>query len=378
MPIETAAVEAPNPQVSETQATSPEQGGAFDLMLSQLMQAIMTVPVQAQLPAADQAVQAEDSLAGALPAEGSLEEEAAMPLPDTLEKIQSAFVAVIAEVLKGAAAPEETLPGSAISQEQAALQNALSSLISAKTDATEDEGNAPELFASPNGKEAKISIQKTAESVQMPVEAVKKAPVIEAPQPQILQNIILSEGSSKDMADLPELQARREKNSLPETLPISSFGPQGTIRMHPESAEGPVALVRPRQFSETMHMEGHRFMITRLDGTSIEISLQPEGMGKLDIGLLLDKGVVNAQIQASSAAGKELIEKHMQNIVSALAQEGITIGGFSVSLKDDRNDFAWSQGKSETHQIQGESALTNEYISTPRQYINPGVVSIFV
>ncbi len=438
MPIETAAVEAPNPRVSETQDTSPKQGGAFDLMLSQLMQAIISLPVQPQLPGADeslptgedmaaeppidgaagkmasmpllstlqtvqaafsttianvldgiaaqekvlpafdQTVLAEDSLAAELPIDGAAGKIGTVPLPETLQAVQSAFVAAIAEVLDGVAEQEKTLRSSAISQEQTALQKTLS-LMSGKADAAAaEEDIKPELLVRPDSSELKISSQKTAEPVQNFSEAMKKTPALELQHPLIMREIMLAEGASKDMADLPDTQERLEKAALPDVLPGTSTGPQVLTRMHTQAAEVPTAVVRPQQFSEAMHMEGNRFMITRLDGTSIEISLQPEGMGKLDIGLLLDKGVVNAQIQASSTAAKELIEKHMHDIMNALAQDGITIGGFSVSLKDDRSDFSSSHGKGQEHQIQEESVNSSEYISAPRQLIDRGAVSIFV
>ena len=344
--IETAVKEAPNLQASDTQAAASEQGGSFDLMLCRLMQAVMALPVQTILSDTDPAVQAEDNMAGTLPTDDAAGEMASMSLETTLQISQSAFVTTIANLLNVVAAQEDALPDSSIRQIQTALLKALSSLHSDQADAAAD--------------------------------TVKKAPAIEAQQPQIMREIILAEGSSKDMADLPEADKRMEKILLPETLSANSVGSQGIIRIHTVAGEGPAALVRPQQFSEAMHMEGNRFVITRLDGTSIEISLQPEGLGKLDISLVTDKGVVNAQIQASSAAGKELLEKHMSDIVNALAQEGLSIGGFSVSLKDDSSDFSWSQGQSQEHQIQGEPVMTGEYISPPRQLINRGMVSIFV
>ncbi len=435
--IEPAVTESPNPQASDTQAPSPEQNGVFDLMLSQLMQAIMSMPVQAELPAADQevqagdnmlttlladgasedmtskspltslhtvqsafaatirevldgvapqgdelpatdqGVQAKDNMATMLLADGASEEMASMSPLSSLHAVQSAFAATIKEVLNGVAAERETIHNGSIRQAQTALQEALSS-ISDQTAVAADEGINLKLTVRPDSKEGQMASLKSAELVQMPVDAVKKASAIEAQQPQVMREIILAEGGSRDMADLPEAQKRMEKTSLPETPPVNSAGPQGMIRFHAEPAESPAAVTSVHHLSERMHVEGNRFVITRLDGTSIEISLQSEGMGKLDIGLVLDKGVVNAQIQASSAAGKELVEKHMPDIVNALAQEGIAIGGFSVSLKDDRNDFSGSQGQSQGHQIRGEPVMTKEYISAPRQLISRGMVSIFI
>jgi hypothetical protein len=72
-----------------------------------------------------------------------------------------------------------------------------------------------------------MASQNSAGIVQMPVDAVKKASAIETQQPLVMREIVLSEGISKDMADLPEPQKRMENTSLPETLPVNSAEPQG-------------------------------------------------------------------------------------------------------------------------------------------------------
>ncbi|MBI5635211.1 MAG: flagellar hook-length control protein FliK [Nitrospirae bacterium] len=427
MTIDPAVAEAPDPKASAARTSSPELGGAFDILLAQLMQAILTLPVQAELAVTDQTMQAKENLATALPAAGAAQGEASMSLLTALQTVQSASAKAIMGLPDGAEAPADAIPfaGQAVQAEAntaAALfaddaaremapllsltalqtvQSAFAAMIedalvsSAPKEGALPEGSArqvqtalPEaLSASADAAEEGINLtsaarpdsKEGAQIVQPPADAVKKAPAIEAQQPQVMREIILAEGSSNNVTDdLPLADRNAEINILPETLQVNSAGPEGMIRFHAEAAGSPAAVANVRHLSEGMHIEGNRLVITRLDGTSLQISLQPEGLGKLDIGLLLDKGVVNAQIQASSVAGKELIEKHMADIVNALAQEGIAIGGFSVSLKDDRNNFSWSQRQSQGHEIQGEPAMNHEYISIPRQVIDRGVVSIFV
>ena len=146
-----------------------------------------------------------------------------------------------------------------------------------------------------------------------------------------------------------------------------------------QGAAGPanaVLAVRSQAALGTAHVEGHKFVITRHDGTSIEISLQPEGLGKLDIELVLDKGVVHAQVQASHAAGKELVEQNITEIMNTLAQEGIAIGGFSVSLKQGRD--TGSEGMKQGYH-KGNKDHASEREPAPVVHNgNQGVISIFV
>lgn len=431
--IEQCASEVPTYKASDIRSQSPEQAGSFDLMLAQLMQGIITLPVQAELQVADKTVQSEDETAATIPAEGTITEkspipsltllnevqsafaaaiegqpagvaaegdspqsveqtaqtgvnidatilatgtmvkEAISPSLTMLEAVQSAFATAMEDLLADVAAEDKVLTASSDNKEITVHLEAFTSPVLLKTTSATDEGSYQELIARPDRATAG---QNSAEFNQMPVDIVKKAPALEEQQPLVMREIIFAESNSKDVEELTEPQKSTESISLPDNLSASSAAPHGIIRFQAEPA-GTVA-VSAHELSQSMHVEGNRFVITRLDGTSIEISLQPEGLGKLDIGLMLDKGVVNAQIQTSSAAGKDLVESHITDIINALAKEGITIGGFSVSLKDDRNDFIWSQTQDTGQQSRGESSMANEYVSTSGQVINTGNISIFI
>lgn len=69
------------------------------------------------------------------------------------------------------------------------------------------------------------------------------------------------------------------------------------------------------------------------DGNRLAVKFEQDGLGKLDIDLRLNKGVINAQIQVADDSTKTLIENNMQQIVDSLLKAGLSVGGFSVSLK---------------------------------------------
>lgn len=85
------------------------------------------------------------------------------------------------------------------------------------------------------------------------------------------------------------------------------------------------------------HLQDEPFVITKQTDNSIEVKIEPEGLGKMDIKLFMDKGHLNAHIHASESIGKEVIERSLGSITSKLAEEGINVGSFSVSLRDRRN-----------------------------------------
>jgi flagellar hook-length control protein FliK len=106
---------------------------------------------------------------------------------------------------------------------------------------------------------------------------------------------------------------------------------------------------------------------------SIEVSLEPDGLGKIDIELVLDRGVINGQINASETVGKEMIERNLDSILRVLINEGLQVGSFSVSLQNNRSALYDDGGKEDLQELRVVNALQLPS-SVPRQYL----ISIFV
>lgn len=128
-------------------------------------------------------------------------------------------------------------------------------------------------------------------------------------------------------------------------------------------------------------LEGHTFIdkqdYTAVEGkkgdASIEVSLEPDGLGKIDIELVLDKGVINGQINASETIGKEMMERNLDSIMRVLINEGLQVGSFSVSLHNNRGAMHDDAEKEDPQGLQNLNALQLPS-SVPRQYL----ISIFV
>ncbi len=104
-------------------------------------------------------------------------------------------------------------------------------------------------------------------------------------------------------------------------------------------------------------------------GNRLEVSIEHGNLGKLNIDLSLEKGTLNVHINTSDKAVRELIENNIQHIVDSLAKEGVSIGGFSVSLKD--------QGDNTEGAFAGD-AYAKEITEIPEALESRGLVSIFI
>jgi flagellar hook-length control protein FliK len=112
------------------------------------------------------------------------------------------------------------------------------------------------------------------------------------------------------------------------------------------------------------------------DGNRIAVQLDHHGLGKLDINLSLDKGAVNAQINVADDATKKMIENNMQQIVNTLLGDGVSVGGFSVSLRQQggREGSEWyRQGAAR----QGSGPVLQP-ISAPSAATVRGTINIFI
>jgi len=114
------------------------------------------------------------------------------------------------------------------------------------------------------------------------------------------------------------------------------------------------------------------FVITKKENNFIEISLKPEGMGKLHIHLSLDNGVVHAKVDAFEMAGRDIINKNINDIVKVLLDDGINIGSFSINLKEKKGET------SEYYNAQMSVDNANEKTDLPVISSGRYIINIFV
>jgi flagellar hook-length control protein FliK len=123
---------------------------------------------------------------------------------------------------------------------------------------------------------------------------------------------------------------------------------------------------RPAGFNELLN----DIMYVARGNNKLGVTLEHELFGKLNINLSLNKGVVNVHINTADNSVKEYIENNIQSIVDALADEDVSVGGFSVGLKGRKNH----EGASTT-----DVNKSGEFLQEMAGPVNNrGLVNIFV
>jgi len=113
------------------------------------------------------------------------------------------------------------------------------------------------------------------------------------------------------------------------------------------------------------------------DGSRLAVKFEQEGLGKLDIDLRLNKGIINAQIQVADNSTKTLIENNTQQIMDSLLKAGLSIGGFSVSLRGGGGQQGAFEGQSGCDTKR--TAVSKEAATgIAQRAVANGLVSIFI
>jgi len=102
------------------------------------------------------------------------------------------------------------------------------------------------------------------------------------------------------------------------------------------------------------------------------VSIKEHALGRLDISVSMHKGVINININVSNHLLRDMIQENMQTILDNLYNEGLNIGGFSVSVKDQQRE----------EMIPNRETYLNderhEDVPIITEYSEKGLISVFV
>ena len=87
------------------------------------------------------------------------------------------------------------------------------------------------------------------------------------------------------------------------------------------------------------------------DKTEITIALKPENLGRVNLNLISEKGVLTAQITAESQQAREMLSKGLDSLKQNLSEQGINVGKIVISVQEpapanNNSNFEQQSGKS--------------------------------
>lgn len=130
-----------------------------------------------------------------------------------------------------------------------------------------------------------------------------------------------------------------ENNTTSSSQPFSSFINKSALQGNSLRAQQTARLDYPALGTQ-------KVMILNSDEKSLKLTIDPDGIGTLDIELTLEKGVINAQILASDSVGKNFLDNNISILLNSLMREGLNIGKFSIYLGNNRDNTKENHGES--------------------------------
>jgi len=132
-----------------------------------------------------------------------------------------------------------------------------------------------------------------------------------------------------------------------ETNNINSINTSHMTSENARSVQGLSALHTPKTPGAQELLDNLVYIIK--GNSKMGVSVEHESLGKLNISLSLEKGLVNVHINTSDRVVRELLENNIQQIIDTLNKEGVNVGEFSLALRDHKeqeiNRFSLKSGQ---------------------------------
>ncbi|MDF2845922.1 MAG: Flagellar hook-length control protein-like, C-terminal protein [Herbinix sp.] len=93
------------------------------------------------------------------------------------------------------------------------------------------------------------------------------------------------------------------------------------------------------------------------------MKLEPESLGKLNLKIVVENGLITAKFVAESQQVKEVLESNFNQLKNALQEKGIAVQGFSVSVGQQGAEFNSGQRFEQWKQkIKLSNKMSGEYM----------------
>jgi flagellar hook-length control protein FliK len=100
------------------------------------------------------------------------------------------------------------------------------------------------------------------------------------------------------------------------------------------------------------------------------MKLEPESLGKINLKIIVENGLITAKFVAESQQVKEVLESSFNQLKDALQEKGISVQGFSVSVGQQGAEFNSGKGLGQWKQtIKLNSKVAGEYMGLDEENI---------
>ncbi len=146
----------------------------------------------------------------------------------------------------------------------------------------------------------------------------------------------------KQMSEIRNQRSEAMEKFIPQNLNSEPRPLTSDIRYPTADFRSP-SFVSPLISERIERIERFRLILDS-EGNTIRVSLEPDGIGRVEISLSAQKGLINGHINVQDPLSKEVIARNIHALSEMLQREGINIGNLTVDLNGknryrDREDL---------------------------------------
>jgi flagellar hook-length control protein FliK len=148
--------------------------------------------------------------------------------------------------------------------------------------------------------------------------------------PGMVENLFRESGVKPDVNTAPKTSGEKsDTNNITVLGDVSSKS--GGPKINVVSPTGTIS--KPSGFADVIN----KIVYFAKGDNKLGVTLEHKELGQLNIKLSLEKGIVNVSINTADKAAREFVESNVQQIVDSLTKSGVSVGGFSVGLKNQQH-----------------------------------------
>ena len=119
--------------------------------------------------------------------------------------------------------------------------------------------------------------------------------------------------------------------------------------------------------------------ITVKDGRngSFNVRLYPESLGKVNVNLKLEDGVLAGRFLVDNNDAKEALQNNINMVRETLEESGISVGEFQVNVRDEKETFEGEQADIPLYAV-NDSAVKSDIYDMHSYYQHDGEIDIIV
>ncbi|MDY6932828.1 MAG: flagellar hook-length control protein FliK [Spirochaetota bacterium] len=155
------------------------------------------------------------------------------------------------------------------------------------------------------------------------------------------------------------------------------------FRNHSNISKGSASalnLPKNNNFNEQLQniIQNARIYIRDNKNGKFSIRLYPESLGRVNVNLGLDQGMISGRFLAETAEARNLLLENIYLIKEKLQEAGMSVGEFQVNVKNENKSWEWhARGEDFSINIDPNINLQNGY-ETISRYIHHGEIDMII